>query len=77
MYLLMCFVAAVLCVHRRPGHGHLCCVPAAELGAEVGRAAGDDRHLLAADRGLLHLAVRPLRHRPPQHGVSVEWFMYD
>uniref|UniRef100_H3CRE1 Adenylate cyclase type 8 n=1 Tax=Tetraodon nigroviridis TaxID=99883 RepID=H3CRE1_TETNG len=31
----------------------------------------DDRHLLAANGGLLHLAVRPLRHRPPQHRTSL------
>lgn len=61
---------AVLCVHWRPGHGHLRCLPAAELGAEAGRAAGDDRHLLTADGGLLHLALCPLRRRPPQHRVS-------
>lgn len=48
----------------------MCCVPAAELGAEAGGAAGDDRHLLAADRSFLHLAVRTLRHRAPQHRVS-------
>lgn len=51
---------AVLCVHWRPGHGHLRRLLAAELGAEAGRAAGDDRRLLAADGGLLHLALRPL-----------------
>lgn len=51
---------AVLCVHWRPGHGHLRCLPAAELGVEAGCAAGDDRHLLAADGGLLHIALCPL-----------------
>lgn len=58
-------------VYRGAGDGDLCSVPAAELGAEAGGAAGDDRHLLAADRSFLHLAVCSLRHRPPQHGVSV------
>ncbi len=63
--------SSVFRVHRRPGDGVVRRVPAAELGAEAGGAAGDDRHLLAADRSFLHLAVRSLRHRPPQHRVSV------
>lgn len=63
--------STVFRVHGCPGDGHMCRVPAAELGVEAGGAAGDDRHLLTADRGLLHLAVCPLRHRPPQHRVSV------
>lgn len=67
---------AVFCLHRRPGHGDLRRVPAAELGAEAGRAAGDDRRLLAADGGLLHLAVCPLRHRPPQHRVRGCLFVF-
>lgn len=65
------FVVPVFCVHGGPGDGDVCRVPAAQLGVEVGGAAGDDRHLLAADGSFLHLAVCPLRHRPPQHGVSV------
>lgn len=65
-----CLFLPVFCVYRSPGDGDMRRVPAAELCAEAGRAPGDDRHLLAADRGVLHLAVRPLRHRPPQHGVS-------
>ena len=52
-------------------------VPAAELGVEAGGAAGDDRHLLAADRSFLHLAVRSLRHRAPQHRVSVSTAVSD
>lgn len=47
-------------VHGGPGDGDVCGVPAAELHAEVGGAAGDDRYLLTADRGFLHLAVCPL-----------------
>lgn len=66
----MSSVFPVLRVHGRPRHGDVRRVPAAELGAEVGGAAGDDRHLLAADRGVLHLAVCSLRHGPPQHRVS-------
>lgn len=61
---------AVLCVHWHPGHGHLRCLPAAELGVKAGCAAGDDRRLLTADGGLLHLALCPLRRRPQQHRVS-------
>lgn len=59
----------VFCVHRSAGDDHVRRVPAAELCAEASRAAADDRHLLAADRGFLHPAVRPLRHGPPQHRV--------
>lgn len=69
--LVPCSSVSVLCVHRCPGHGDLCRVPAAELRAEVSRAAGDDRRLLPADRGVLHVTVCPLRQRPPQHRVSV------
>lgn len=57
-------------VHRGPGHGDVCRVPAPELGVEAGCAAGDDRHLLTANGGVLHVSVRSLRHRPPQHRVS-------
>lgn len=64
------FLFLVLRVHGRPGDGDVCRFPEAELGAEVGRAAGDDRHLLTADRSFLHLAVSSLRHSPPQHRVS-------
>lgn len=58
-------------VYRGPGDGDMCSVPAAELGPEVGCAAGDDRHLLTTDRSVLHLAICSLRHSPPQHRVSV------
>lgn len=60
----------VFCIHGSAGDGDVCGVPATELRAEAGGAAGDDRHLLAADRSLLHVAVCSLRHRPPQHRVS-------
>lgn len=69
--MILLFVSPVLCVHGGPGDGDVCRVPAAELGVEAGGAAGDDRHLLTADRSFLHLAVCSLRHRPPQHRVSV------
>lgn len=61
---------AVFRVYGGPGDGDVCSVPAAELGTEAGGSAGDDRHLLAADRSFLHLAVCSLRHRSPQHRVS-------
>lgn len=61
---------AVLCVYWRLSHGHLRCLPAAKLGVEVGRAAGDDCCLLTADGGLLHLTLCPLRRGSPQHRVS-------
>lgn len=64
-------LSLVFCVHGGPCHGDVCRFPAAELGAEVGGAAGDDRHLLTADRSFLHLTVCSLRHSSPQHGVSV------
>lgn len=67
----MFLLFSVFCVHRSAGDGHLRRVPAAELRAETGRAAGDDRHLLSADRSFLHLSVCSLRHRPPQHRVSI------
>lgn len=66
----------VFCVHGGPCHGDVCRFPAAELGAEVGGAAGDDRHLFTADRSFLHLTVCSLRHSSPQHGVSV-WDVYE
>lgn len=64
------FVFPVFCVHGGPGDGDVRRLPSAELGVEVGGAAGDDRHLRAAHGSFLHLAVCPLRHRPPQHRVS-------
>lgn len=74
--IFLCFFL-VFRVHGGPGDGDVCRFPAAELGAEVGGAAGDDRHLLTADRSFLHLAVCSLRHGPPQHRVSSLDFLYE